>query len=57
MSGMPSPQPHCRWLQFRLSTLLIAVTLVSLPLGYVAWEREQCRRGEEALEMLQRRAE
>src|SRR5689334_16125995 len=52
MSGMSPLKPRRRWLQFRLSTLLIAVTLVSLPLGYVAWEREQCRRGKEALEML-----
>ena len=54
---MSPSKPRRRWLQFRLSTLLIAVTLSTLPLGYVAWEREQCRRGKEALEMLQRLAE
>jgi len=49
---MPPLKPSRRWYQFGLSTLLVAVTLISLPLGYVAWEREQCRRGKEALEML-----
>ena len=49
---MSPPKPRRRWLQFRLRTLLIAVTLVALLLGYVAWEREQCRRGRQALNML-----
>jgi internalin A len=47
---MSSSNPR-RWLQFRLRTLLIALTLAPL-LGYVAFEREQCRRGEQALEVL-----
>lgn len=47
-----SPKPRRRWYQFSLLTLLIGLTLFSLPLGYVAWEREQCRRGEAAIEML-----
>jgi hypothetical protein len=54
MAGMPSPKPRRRWYQFGLSTLLIGLTLFSLPLGYVAWEREQCRRGETAREMIYR---
>jgi hypothetical protein len=28
----------CRWFQFSLRTLLIAVTLSAVPLGYVGWE-------------------
>ncbi|MBC7856004.1 MAG: hypothetical protein IAF94_21455 [Pirellulaceae bacterium] len=44
-------------MQFRLRTLLIAVTLVTLPLGYVAWERQQCRRGQQAMEMLNQKSE
>ena len=54
---MSTPQPRRRWLQFRLRTLLIAVTISTLPLGYVAWEREQCRGGKEALEMVKRHAD
>ena len=54
---MSPPKPRRRWLQFRLRTLLIAVTLVSLPLGYVAWEREQCRQGQQAMEILEQRSE
>ena len=49
---MPSPKPRRRWFQFRMSTLLIVVTLSTLPVGYVAWEREQCRRGEAAIKRL-----
>src|SRR6185295_4098867 len=47
-----SPKPLRRWYQFGLSTLLIGLTLFSLPLGYIAWEREQCRRGQQAIEIL-----
>lgn len=57
MARMSPPQSHPRWFQFRLRTLLIAVTLAALPLGYVAWEREQCRRGEEALDILNQNPE
>lgn len=53
---MSSPKPRRRWYQFGLSTLLIGLTLFSLPLGYIAWEREQCRRGEEALAILNRKS-
>ena len=49
---MSSPKPRRRWYQFGLSTLLIGLTLISLPLGYIAWEREQCRRGQQALDAL-----
>lgn len=51
---MSSPPPRRRWLQFSLRTLLSVVTLAAFLLGYVAWEREQCRRGEEALHHVQR---
>ncbi|MGI8981417.1 MAG: hypothetical protein ACR2FY_19495 [Pirellulaceae bacterium] len=53
---MSPPKPHRRWFQFRLRTLLIAVTLAALLLGRVAWEREQCRRGEQAIEMLHQKS-
>lgn len=52
-----SPKPRRRWYQFGLSTLLIGLTLFSLPLGYIAWEREQCRRGAEALDILRQNPE
>ncbi len=54
---MSSPKPRRRWYQFGLSTLLIGLTLFSLPLGYVAWEREQCRRGDEAVDILRQNPE
>ena len=52
-----SPKPRRRWYQFGLSTLLIGLTLFSLPLGYVAWEREECRRGQAALDILNQNPE
>jgi hypothetical protein len=33
-----------RWFRFRLRTLLIMVTLLSAPLGWVGWELDQRRR-------------
>jgi Leucine-rich repeat (LRR) protein len=33
-----------RWFRFRLRTLLVMVTLVSVPLGWVGWELDQRRR-------------
>src|SRR6185436_14804691 len=51
---MPTVKSHHRWWQFRLRTLFVGVTLAACALGYVAWEREQCRRGEKALSMVQR---
>jgi len=53
MAGMSSPQPHRRWYQFSLSTLLAVVTLASLVLGNVAWERERCVKGQQALDLLE----
>lgn len=43
-----------RWYQFSVRTMFLGLALISLPLGYVAWEREQCRRGEVTLEMIHR---
>ena len=37
--------PKRRWYQFSLLTMLVVLTLTSVPLGYIAWEREECRRG------------
>jgi hypothetical protein len=33
-----------RWFRFRLRTLLVMVTLLSVPLGWVGWELDQRRR-------------
>src|SRR5436190_10979545 len=38
-------KPKRRWYQFSLLTMLVVLTLTSVPLGYIAWEREECRRG------------
>jgi hypothetical protein len=37
-----------RWFRFRLRTLLVMVTLLSIPLGWVGWELDQ-RRSEKAV--------
>lgn len=33
-----------RWFRFRLRTLLVMVTLLSIPLGWVSWELDQRRK-------------
>lgn len=33
-----------RWFRFRLRTLLVMVTLLTVPLGWVGWELDQRRR-------------
>lgn len=48
---MSAPAFRRRWYQVSLRTLLITITLAPL-LGYVIFEREQCRRGGLALEVL-----
>jgi hypothetical protein len=47
MPDQPSPR---RRFQFRLRTLLIGVTLVAVPLGYVGWQAKIVREREEFLE-------
>ena len=37
-------KPRRRWLQFSLRTLLIVVTVLSVPLGWVGWRLGQVRR-------------
>jgi hypothetical protein len=41
---MELENPRRRWFRFRLRTLLIMVTLLSVPLGWVGWELDQRRR-------------
>jgi hypothetical protein len=42
--------PQRRWYQFSLKAMLVVVTVVCVgPLGYIAWEQEQCRKGEAAI--------
>jgi Leucine Rich repeat len=48
---MSAPALRRRWYQLSLRTLLMVLTLAPL-LGYVIFEREQCRRGGLALEVL-----
>jgi hypothetical protein len=38
-----------RWFRFRLRTLLVMVTLLSVPLGWVGWELDQRRREKAAI--------
>jgi hypothetical protein len=57
-SGTHSPWPltmptsRRRWYQFRLSTLLIVVTLLALPCGYFATKVEQARRQRVGIETI-----
>jgi len=41
---------NCQWLQFRLSTLLVAVLLLSLPITWVAVKMEKARRQRAAVD-------
>ena len=42
-----------RWLQFSMRTLLVAMTLLAIALGWVAYEREQTRQRREGIERLE----
>ena len=41
--------PQRRWFQLRLRTLLVLVTLASVPLSWVGWELDQRRREKQAI--------
>jgi Leucine-rich repeat (LRR) protein len=43
------PKPKRRWFQLRLRTLLVLVTLASVPLSWVGWELEQRQREKVAI--------
>jgi hypothetical protein len=36
---MPTPEPKRRWFQFKLRTLLIGMTLLAIPCGYVGQQK------------------
>jgi hypothetical protein len=40
---LESPKRKRRWFQFSLRTLIIVVTLLALPLGYVGWQAKIVR--------------
>jgi hypothetical protein len=44
------PKRRRRWFQFSLRTLLIAVAMLALPLGYVGWKAKIVREREAFLE-------
>ena len=48
-------KPKRRWYQFSLLSMLVVLTLVGLILALAAREREECRKGERALEVLGQR--
>jgi hypothetical protein len=37
-------KPHRRWFRFRLRTLLIVVTVLSIPLVWIGWELKEIRK-------------
>jgi hypothetical protein len=45
----PTTSPRRRWLRFRLRTLLLVVTVLSFPLGWVGWELGEVRKEKEAI--------
>ena len=48
----PSQNANGRWFQFSLRTLMVAVTLLAVPLGYVGWQAKIVRERKTALERL-----
>ena len=42
-SAVEPPKRRRRWFRFRLRTLLIAVTLLAVPLGYAGWQAKISR--------------
>jgi Leucine-rich repeat (LRR) protein len=43
-----------RWFRFRLRTLLVMVTLLSVPLGWVGWELDQRRREKATIDWVEK---
>ncbi len=40
-NGAMEAKPKRRWYQYRLRTLMIVVTLLAVPLGYVGWQKDR----------------
>jgi hypothetical protein len=57
-AAMQNEQPKSkrRWLQFSLRTLLIGVTLVAIPCGYVGWQAKIVRERATVFDWLRERA-
>lgn len=49
-----SQKPRRRWFRFRLRTLLVMVTILSLPLGWVGWELDQRRREKATIDWVEK---
>ncbi len=47
-----APKPKRRWYQFRLRSLLIVVTLLTVPLGYVGWQAKIVRERKALLQLV-----
>ncbi len=49
MQRSPDKSKTRRWFRFRLRTLLVVLTMLSVPLGWVGWELDQRRREKTAI--------
>ena len=50
---MEPSKPRRRWFRFRLRTLLVMVTALSVPLGWVGWELDQRRKEKKIIALIE----